>query len=116
MPEMKKLILNDQEFEIVDEAARNDIDVLDARMDTFTHLDDGSTSGDAELTDIRVGADGTVYDTAGDAVREQIDGLNDNIGNLAELETVDKSNLVSAINEANQNGGSAGLDCVSHES
>lgn len=51
------------------------INVLTARMDEFTSLDDGSTSGDAELQDIRVGANGVTYDSAGTSVRTQIDIL-----------------------------------------
>ena len=41
-------------------------------MDTFTSLPSGSTSGNSELLDIRVGLDGTKYSNAGTAVREQI--------------------------------------------
>ena len=63
----------DQFVESVDSqitTQNNRIDVLSARMDTFASLTEGSTTGDAELMDIRVGYNGVTYPTAGDAVRE----------------------------------------------
>ena len=52
---------------------------LSNRMDTFTSLTGGSTTGDAELQDIRVGANGTTYDTAGNAVRGQYSQLKEDL-------------------------------------
>lgn len=47
------------------------MDNIQKRMNTFTSLKDGSTTGDAELKDIRVAYDGKEYGNAGEAVREQ---------------------------------------------
>ena len=59
------------------------INLLQARVDNISSLPEGSTTGDAELADIRVGADGTTYDTAGNAVRTQFNELK---GDLSQLE------------------------------
>lgn len=69
------------------------ITVLEARMSTFTSLPEGATSGDAELTDIRVGYDGTVYPSAADAVRDQVSSLNSDLDSkIIVFESVNKAN------------------------
>lgn len=47
----------------------SEVGLLSARLNNLAKLTEGSTTGDAELMDIRVGADGKVYESAGEAVR-----------------------------------------------
>ena len=109
MPEMKKLILGDTEFEVVDAAARSDISdtksdlaVQKARIDNIANLPEGSTTGDAELADIRIGTDGTVYTSAGDAVRGQFGDVKDEICGIitGKTEHTDEALVGHAINKS----------------
>lgn len=50
-----------------------------ARIDNLATLEEGSTTGDAELQDIRVGYDGKQYANAGEAVRGQVGQLSSEI-------------------------------------
>ena len=74
--------------------------VLSSRIDAFTSLTQGSTTGDAELIDIRIGADGTPYNNAGSAVRGQINTLRSEILQTYEIASVDEINNYLGIEVA----------------
>ncbi len=65
----------------IDRAKEAD-EILKSRVDNITSLPEGSTTGDAELQDIRVKADGSTATSAGNAVREQVSELKSDISNL----------------------------------
>ena len=60
-----------------EKATKVEVEVERKRIDLFTKLPNGSTTGDAELIDGRVGADGITYDNIGGAVRTNIKRLMD---------------------------------------
>ena len=53
----------------------SEVGLLSARINNLAKLTEGSTTGDAELRDIRIGYDGTEYENAGEAVRSQVGSL-----------------------------------------
>lgn len=53
------------------EQRKSALKFLTARVDEIAKLPEGSTTGDAEVVDIRIGTDGTSYVNAGTAVRTQ---------------------------------------------
>ena len=62
-------------------ATKTEVDIERKRIDSFTSLSQGSTTGDAELIDGRVDVNGVVHTNIGTAIRTQIKNINDNLFN-----------------------------------
>ena len=62
----------------------SEIGVLSARLNEALKIPEGGTTADAALNDIKVGYNGTVYDSPGDAVRSQVGELKEDIGYITE--------------------------------
>ena len=89
--------------QIKEKASITDLEVERARIDSFISLTEGSTTGDAELIDGRIGSDGKTYDNIGNAIRGQINYL---VNNLKESDILKNEPLTinidkSFINSAN---------------
>lgn len=81
------------------------LDVERKRIDNIVTLPDGSTTGDVELMDVRVGADGKTYENAGTAVRTQIVHLSDETDALKSILDIGFSigSITNGVDEPNAN-------------
>lgn len=68
------------------------VDVQAKRINSLISLEPGSTTGDGELADIRVGYDGNLYDTAGQAVRaigDDVTALRNSLSQYIDTQAID---------------------------
>ena len=66
-------------------ADKNDLQTQKNRIDNLATLKAGSTTGDAELIDGRIGFNGITYSNIGESIRSQINYLNNNMNDLSKL-------------------------------
>ena len=67
------------ESTISGKADKTEVEVERKRIDNLIALPEGATTNDARLEDIKIGADGIIYDSPGNAVRKIGADLNQNI-------------------------------------
>lgn len=85
-------------------AQQVDLEVEKKRIDSFTKLKEGSTTGDAELIDARIGADGKTYSNVGNGIRNQFKNINTvcplfvNKSNLFDKDSSEIVNLMKSSN------------------
>ena len=92
-----------------DSSIKNDIQTQKSRIDSFTSLKEGSTTGDAELIDARIGDDYNVYNNIGDAIRSQFKNIKKDLYEVSNTDSiisadtyVKKANMIiSGTNEVN---------------
>lgn len=91
-------LLTDISNQLKIKANESDLKTLETRMDTFTTLTEGSTTGDAELIDARVGIDGTLYTSVGNNIRETSENIYSFISNAFDFKNNTLTNLLNKNN------------------
>ena len=82
-----------------EKATKEELNVERKRINNFTKLAEGSTTGDAELIDGRIGANGLIYSNIGSAIRNQIIDQNDKI-NFYRDRTLYLESITSALEDS----------------
>ena len=97
----------------VDNRLTNEVAVERARINQLNTLAEGSTTGDAELQDIRVGFDGVTYTNAGEAVRGQFGIVNNDLSNILsyskETDITSLLNVEGGITQAGANSNASSV-------
>ena len=99
-------VLEELNLQIKEKANEADLEIERKRIDSFSSLTEGSTTGDAELIDGRVGADGITYPNIGTSIRNQFAKI-DKITEVFPLEFLTpkiKTNIELVLGSCNQNG------------
>lgn len=89
--------LNEVDSQLEHKASQIELEVERQRINNLTSLPEGSTTGDAELIDIRVDGSGHTHSSAGDSVRCQFNLLNKNLSDYNNTATVLKNRVFSFV-------------------
>ena len=69
---LDKRVTNNFNILDVDKASKDSVNLIENRIDSIAKLKEGSTTGDAELIDGRIAANGYIHDNIGDSIRNQV--------------------------------------------
>lgn len=75
-----------------------------ARIDNLASLEDGSTTGDAELADIRIAFDGISHETAGESVRNQVKAAAGSMHNFGTARKIVFDDMVQGVYQTTTTG------------
>ena len=94
---LNALNLNKINASLEQKALQSDLVIERERINNLTKLGEGSTTGDAELIDGRVGAYGVSYSNIGDSIRTQFGNSNSNIKQMRDF--IEQSSIEITVTE-----------------
>ena len=74
--------INEVNSQLEHKANKSEVDTERKRIDNLAKLEEGSTTGDAELVDGRIGVNGKTYNILGDATRESLNAIYNGLGGV----------------------------------
>lgn len=101
---LDKRITNNYNVLHANKAEQSDLSLLKSRVDNIGVLSNGSTTGDAELIDGRVGYDGVISKSIGEAIRTQINDIHNIVGETQKEYLYDKGIDNVGFAKAHSNG------------